>query len=99
MEYLVEIAIRLPHGVRAEERERLVRSEAERGRELMAAGHISRIWRVPGTPDNVGVWSASDATVLHDLISSLPMSAHMHVQVRPLSTHPLEEPNGRHTQP
>lgn len=99
MEFLVQIAITLPSDARAEERERLVRSEYERGRELMAAGILSRIWRVPGTANNVGIWSAPDATALHELISSLPMYPYMDVQVRPLSTHPLEVPNERHPHP
>ena len=89
MEFLVEIA--MSADVPEERREDLVARERERGRELVAAGTIVRIWRVPGRWANVGIWRADDATELHDAISSLPLWPWMTVDVAPLATHYLEQ--------
>jgi muconolactone D-isomerase len=68
----------------------LISAERARGKELKDAGTIARIWRIPGTKNNVGVWNAADASELHAAISSLPLFAYMNVEVTPLATHPLE---------
>jgi muconolactone delta-isomerase len=89
MEFLVEIAVSsdIPEGRRDE----LIALERQRGRELVDAGTIARIWRVPGRWANVGIWNAEDATELHDAISSLPLFPWMSVKVAPLATHYLEQ--------
>jgi muconolactone D-isomerase len=89
MEFLVEIAI--SSEVPERRRDGLIARERERGRELLEAGTIVRIWRVPGRRANVGIWSAGDATELHDAISSLPLFPWMSVEVAPLATHYLEQ--------
>jgi muconolactone D-isomerase len=71
-------------------RDELLAAEAARGRELRDAGTILRIWRIPGRTANAGIWSAPDATALHDALTSLPLFAWMSVQVTPLAVHPLE---------
>ena len=88
MEFLVEIEMApIPEDVR----ETVTEAERVRGRELMDAGTIRRIWRVPGRRANVGVWAAPDATALHAAIASLPAYPWMDVRVTPLAVHPLEE--------
>jgi len=67
-EYLVEIHVHLPGDLPPGERRRRLALELERGRELHASRAIQRIWRVPGALRNVGIWSARDATELHELI-------------------------------
>ena len=57
----------------------------------MDQGAIVRIWRVPGGLRNVGIWSAPDATALHALITSLPLSRWFSTEVEALATHPLEQ--------
>jgi muconolactone D-isomerase len=89
MEFLVQIAI--SPDVPEERRGELVARERARGQELIAAGTIVRIWRVPGRWANVGIWRAGDATELHDAISSLPMFPWMTVDVAPLAAHYLEQ--------
>lgn len=87
MEFLVEIEIGpIPDDVRDE----VMAGERRRGRELMDAGTIRRIWRIPGRRANVGVWDAEDATALHAAIASLPAHPWMDVRVTALATHPLE---------
>lgn len=92
MEFLVRIDIGLPADMDPDRRAGLLEAEASRGRELRAAGTIARIWRVPGRPANVGIWSAADATELHAAIGSLPLFNWMSVTVEPLATHYLEAP-------
>ncbi len=89
-EYLVDIKVRLPGDLPADERRRLLAAELRRGKELRANRAIQRIWRVPGALRNVGIWCATDATELHELISSLPLFPYMEVAVTPLAVHPVE---------
>jgi muconolactone D-isomerase len=91
MEFLVEIEIRLPVDLAEDRRTALLEAEAERGAALTAAGVIRAIWRVPGQLANVGVWSAEDATALHEAIVSLPLWRYMEVAVTPLARHPLAD--------
>ena len=89
-EYLVDIKVRLPGDLPTDERRRLLAAELRRGKELRANQAIQRIWRVPGALRNVGIWSATDATELHEMISSLPLFPYMEVAVTPLAVHPIE---------
>ena len=91
MEYLVDIEIRLPHDLGSDQLGELVKSELAMGASLAQAGVIRAIWRVPGRRANRGIWSAPDATALHDAIVSLPMWPFMTVEVTPLARHPLAE--------
>lgn len=91
MQFLVEINVALPGGLPKSEREALLAAELVRGRELIAMGAISAIWRVPGALRNVGVWEAADATQLHALLASLPLFPWFSAEVTPLAVHPLSE--------
>lgn len=90
MEFLVDIEIRMPEDLPSEEVSRLYAAERSRGQALQAEGTLVRIWRVPGTTHNVGLWSAHDADELHAALTSLPLHRWMTVSVRALATHPLE---------
>jgi muconolactone D-isomerase len=90
MEFLVEIHVALPHDLPAEERARVLEEELVRGRELAGDGTIKAIWRLPGALANVAIWEVSDATELHDLISSLPLYRFSTVEVRALAKHPVD---------
>jgi muconolactone D-isomerase len=87
--YLVQIDVRL-HAVPPEERDALQAAERRRGEELIAAGLLERIWRIPGRSANVGIWRARDGDELHAALTSLPLHPWMDVVVTPLATHPLE---------
>lgn len=91
MRFLVRIDVRLPPSLDDDERARLLERELDRGRELVAAGAIVDIWRVPGGLRNVGIWEAVDATHLHELIASLPLYAYLRAEVTPLARHPLRD--------
>lgn len=85
----MEIDVRLPGTMADTERAELLEAELERGRELVDAGVIWAIWRIPGALRNVGVWEAADATELHEQLTSLPLFRWLTAEVTPLADHPL----------
>ena len=89
MEFLVEIEVRLPVELDAENRAALQAAEQARGRALAESGVLRAIWRVPGRLANRAIWSAADATALHEALTSLPLWPYMDVAVTPLGRHPL----------
>lgn len=90
MEFLVRIAVRLPSDLPEAEEQQLRSAELAAGRALAAAGTIQRIWRVPGTTSNVGIWRADDADELHQALSSLPLWRWLEVEVQALAEHPVD---------
>jgi muconolactone delta-isomerase len=69
-------------------RDALHEREAQRARELAAAGVLHRLWRVPGTRANWGIWVAPDTDQLNTAICSLPLFPYLTVAVHPLCRHP-----------
>jgi muconolactone D-isomerase len=91
MEFLVHIDVRLPPELDAARREELLAAERVRGRELVERGTIARIWRIPGTLANYGIWQGADADEVHAAIAGLPLFSYFAtVEVTALATHPLE---------
>jgi len=88
---MVQIAVELPAQMPDGERARVREAELVRGRELIAAGSIRSIWRIPGGLRNVGIWEAADATELHGLLESLPLFPWLSAEVTPLAKHPLTQ--------
>lgn len=88
MEFLVEIENLWPPDGDANQKAELVKAEAARAKELAAEGILRKLWRIPGTVRNVGLWEASDATALHQALSSLPFFPWLDIEVRPLAAHP-----------
>jgi muconolactone D-isomerase len=89
-DFLVQVRVNLPAAIEPTVRAELLSAELARGRELVAAGVIYRIWRVPGALANVAVWRAANATVLHDLLTSLPLFLYADISVTALAAHPIE---------
>ena len=85
----MQIDVRLPGTLAENERAELLDAELERGRQLVEAGAIRAIWRIPGALRNVGIWEAADATELHEQLSSLPLFPWLRTDVTPLAEHPL----------
>jgi muconolactone D-isomerase len=91
VEFLVEVEIGLPHDLDDAQRASLLAAELERARALADAGVVRAIWRVPGRLANRAIWSAPDATALHDALTSLPLWPYMDVSVTPLAKHPVAQ--------
>jgi muconolactone D-isomerase len=93
--YLVRIAVHLPPEMSHEERQALLEREQARGRELKRTGTIVDMWRVPGRQANIGIWSAPNATTLHEALTSLPVWRFTEIEVTPLADHYLtSDPEG-----
>jgi muconolactone D-isomerase len=89
VEFLVDTTVRLPDALADADRQALIAAARDRGRELVAQGTIRHIWRIPGALRNVAIWSAADATELHELLGSLPSYRYTEIVVTPLAVHPL----------
>ena len=88
MQFLLHIEVTWPPDGDPDEKERRIKAEAVRARELAAEGVIKRLWRIPGQWATWGLWEAADATALHTAITSLPMWPYLDVEVFPLADHP-----------
>jgi len=88
MELLVHITIALPPEMSDNERQALYAAERVQAASLAAAGRLVRLWRIPGRTANWGLWHASDATELHDALTSLPLWPYMNIEVTALAKHP-----------
>lgn len=86
----MQIQVRFPPEMPAEQLAEIMRRETVRGRELQQAGTIVRIWRVAGKRANVGIWKAETGDELHAAITSLPAFPWLEANVTPLATHHLE---------
>ncbi|MEO9299759.1 muconolactone Delta-isomerase [Devosia alba] len=93
MEFLVEVETRWPIDGDPHRKAELVAAESARAGALAAQGALKRLWRVPGTWKNVGLWQATDATELHQILSSLPFFPWMTIEVRAMATHPNDPIN------
>ena len=54
---------------------------------LAEQGVLRAVWRVPGRFANRAIWSAPDATALHEALSSLPLWPYMDIHVTALARH------------
>ncbi len=91
MDFLVEIQLHFPPQLDEASRAALFEAEFERGSSLARAGLLRAIWRVPGRLANRGIWTASDATELHNALTTLPLFPYMDAVVTPLADHPLTQ--------
>ena len=94
MEFLVEIETKWPPDGDPDRRAKLGSAESARAKELAVQGILKKLWRIPGTWRNVGLWEAPDATALHQALSSLPLFPWLTITVRPLAQHP-NDPQGK----
>ncbi|MET9490763.1 muconolactone Delta-isomerase family protein [Nocardia sp. NPDC006630] len=88
-EFLVEITTTVPAGTEPAEADRRRAAEAVRARELIATGHLVRLWRPVGELRSIGIWRAADRTELdEEVLGTLPLRAWMSVKVTVLEPHP-----------
>ncbi len=90
MEFLVNIRIDMGNDKTEEWLAAITRTERAMAADLVARGHLVRMWRVPGRRDNWGLWRAKDATELHAILSALPVWPWMDLDVHPLAQHPVD---------
>jgi muconolactone D-isomerase len=65
-------------------------AEKVRGEELVAAGKLRRIWRIPGRRAVMALYRVDSPEELHEILSSLPLFPWMDIEITPLSAHALD---------
>lgn len=90
MEFLVRLTPRFPATQTEAERTALLAAERARGSELLAAGKVRRMWRLPGTTSALLLWDVESPDELHSLLSSMPAWQYCDVEVTTVMQHPVE---------
>jgi muconolactone delta-isomerase len=90
MEYLVTMTTHVPDGTPDRAVDDVRAREAARSRELAAAGHLLRLWRLPGPSRALGLWNAGNPAEMQAILKSLPMDPWMTVETTQLSRHPSD---------
>ena len=90
MEYLVTMTTHVPDGTPDQAVDNVRAREAARSRELAAAGHLLRLWRLPGPSRTLGLWNAANPAGMQVILKSLPMDPWMTVETTQLSRHPSD---------
>jgi muconolactone D-isomerase len=88
MLFMVEMDVKIPLGLDANEAARLKAAEKARFQELQAAGAWRHIWRVVGQYANVSIFDVESNAALHDLLTGLPLYPFMAMRVTALCRHP-----------
>ena len=65
-------------------------AERQRGEELVAAGTLRRIWRIPGRRAVMALYRVEGPDELHEVLSSLPLFPWMDIEVTALGGHALD---------
>jgi muconolactone D-isomerase len=93
VEFLVTMTTRVPDGTPEQAVTDIRTREAARSRELVAEGHLLRLWRPPLQPGEwrtLGLFSADDPEQLERVLSSMPLRVWRTDEVTPLSPHPSD---------
>ncbi len=94
MEFLARIEQDIPPDIDPERLAAVKAAEAVRGKELVDAGKLVRIWRIPGRRAVYGLYDVDGQDELHDILSSMPLYPWMDIEVMALGTHALDPKNG-----
>jgi muconolactone delta-isomerase len=91
MEYLVTMTTRVPDGTPGQEVDEVRAREAAHSAELVAQGHLLRLFRPPLEPGEwrtLGLFAADDGDRLEQVLASMPLRVWRTDDVTPLSPHP-----------
>ena len=91
MEYLVTMTTRVPDGTPDQAVADVRDREAAHSSELVAQGHLLRLWRPPLRPGewrSLGLFAAADDAQLEQVLASMPLRVWRTDEVTPLSPHP-----------
>ena len=65
-------------------------AEKIRGQELVDAGKLRRIWRIPGRRAVCALYNVEGPDELHEVLSSLPLFPWMDIEITALGAHALD---------
>jgi muconolactone D-isomerase len=93
MEYLVTMTTRVPDGTPAAAVDDVRAREAAHTGELIAQGHVLRLWRPPLAPGEwrtIGLFAAADTAELERVLASMPLRVWRTDEILPLTPHPSD---------
>jgi len=88
MLFQVEMTVKLPPEMPAEQAAEIKAREKAYAQELQRAGKWRHLWRVAGSYANVSIFDVEDNAELQELVSHLPLFPYMEIRVTPLCRHP-----------
>jgi muconolactone delta-isomerase len=91
MEYLVNMTTQVPDGTSEAAVQDIREREAAHSRDLVAQGHLLRLWRPPLQPGEwrtFGLFAADDGAQLEKVLASMPLRMWRTDEVTPLLAHP-----------
>jgi muconolactone D-isomerase len=90
MEFLARIEQDIPPDMDPARLAEVKAAEKVRGQELVDAGKLRRIWRIPGRRAVVALYRVDGPEELHEILSSLPLFPWMDIEVTALGAHALD---------
>jgi len=102
MEYLVTMTTHVLDGTSEQAVADVRASEAAHTRELVAQGHILRLWRPPLAPGEwrtLGLFAAADRGELEQILTSMPLRVWRSDQITELAEHPNDPAPSAQRQP
>ena len=88
MLFQVEMTVKLPPDMPAEQAAKIKATEKAYSQDLQRQGKWRHLWRVAGSYANVSIFDVADNAELQELISNLPLFPYMDISVAPLCRHP-----------
>lgn len=88
MLFQVEMTVKLPPDMPAEQAAKIKATEKAYSQELQRQGKWRHLWRVAGSYANVSIFDVRDNAELQEVISNLPLFPYMEISVKPLCRHP-----------
>ena len=90
MEFLARIEQDIPPDMDPVRLAEVKAAEKVRGQELVDAGKLRRIWRIPGRRAVMALYRVDSPEELHEILSSLPLFPWMDIEVTALGAHALD---------
>ena len=88
MLFQVEMEVRLPYEMPAEQADELKKVEKARAQQLQRDGKWRHLWRITGRYANVSIFDVESHDELHGILTSLPLFPFMTMRVTALCRHP-----------
>jgi muconolactone D-isomerase len=88
MLFQVEMTVKLPTDMPAEQAAKIKATEKAYSQDLQHQGKWRHLWRVAGSYSNVSIFDVEDNAELQELVSNLPLFPYMDISVKPLCRHP-----------
>lgn len=88
MLFQVDMTVRLPTDMPADQAADIKAAEKTYSQELQRSGKWRHLWRVAGSYSNLSIFDVEDNAELQQLIANLPLFPYMEIHVRPLCRHP-----------